>query len=101
MRTPPTVADVGVAGAVVLAICVRIELGAPARISNYMLRHGRAGKRGQQDNSAKQDHRPSHGMSPRLSLAALTAVDRKRSYSRSVEARGSAQPVIVRKDNAY
>jgi len=32
---------------------------------------------------------------------ALTAVDRKRSYSRSVEARGSAQPVIVRKDNAY
>jgi hypothetical protein len=44
--SPPTVAGVGVTGAVVLAICIRIELGAPARIVDYMLRRGRGGKRG-------------------------------------------------------
>ena len=44
--SPPTVAGVRVAGTVILAICVRIELGAPGRIVDYMLRCGRTGKRG-------------------------------------------------------
>lgn len=47
-RSPPTIARVGVSAPVVLAICVRIELGAPARISNYVLRRRRAGKCGQE-----------------------------------------------------
>jgi len=53
-RSPPTIARVGVPAPVVLAIGVRIELGAPARISDDVLRGRRAGKCGQ-ENSAKQD----------------------------------------------
>src|ERR1700704_1257953 len=45
---PPTVARVRVTRAVVLTVCVRIKLGAPARIVDDVLRRGRAGKRGQQ-----------------------------------------------------
>jgi len=45
--SPPTVARVGVSAPVVLAICVRIELGAPAGIGNDVLRQRRAGKSGQ------------------------------------------------------
>ncbi len=41
----PTVARVRVTGAVILAVCVWIELGAPARIVNYVLRRGRSGQR--------------------------------------------------------
>jgi hypothetical protein len=37
-RPPPAIARVGVSAAVVLAICVRIELGAPAWIGNDVLR---------------------------------------------------------------
>jgi hypothetical protein len=47
-RLPPTIARVGVSAPVILAICVRIELGAPARIGNDVLRRRRAGKCGQQ-----------------------------------------------------
>ena len=43
--SPPTVARVRVTGSVILAVCIRIELGAPAWIVNYVLRRGRAGKR--------------------------------------------------------
>jgi hypothetical protein len=46
MSSPPTVARVGVTGPVIQAVCIRIELGAPARIVNYVLRRGRGGKRG-------------------------------------------------------
>src|SRR5437899_8167923 len=45
-RPPPAVARVGISAPVVLAICVRIELGALARISNDVLRRRRAGKCG-------------------------------------------------------
>ena len=51
----PTVARVGVAGAVILAVCIRIELGAPARIVNDVLRRGRSGKYGQQGDNTEQD----------------------------------------------
>ena len=43
-RSPPAIARVGISAPVVQAICVRIELGAPARISNDVLRRRRAGK---------------------------------------------------------
>jgi hypothetical protein len=45
-RSLPAIARVGVSAPIVLAICVRVELGALARISDYMLRRRRAGKRG-------------------------------------------------------
>jgi len=47
-RPLPAIARVGVSAPVVLAICVRIELGTLARISDYVLRRRRAGKRGQE-----------------------------------------------------
>jgi hypothetical protein len=43
-RSPPAIARVGVSAPVVLAIGVRVELGAPARIGNDVLRRRRAGK---------------------------------------------------------
>jgi len=46
-RSPPAIARVGVSAPVVLAICIRIELGAPAWIGNDVLRRRRAGKNGQ------------------------------------------------------
>jgi len=56
-RSPPTIARVGVSSPVVLAICVRIELGAPAWIGDDVLRRRRTGKSGQnqQRRHAKQD----------------------------------------------
>jgi len=46
-RSPPAIARVGVSAPVVLAIGVRIELRAPARIGNDVLRRRRAGKCGE------------------------------------------------------
>jgi hypothetical protein len=43
----PAIARVGVSTPVILAICVRIELGAPPGIGNHVLRGRRAGKSGQ------------------------------------------------------
>ena len=48
-RSPPAIARVGVSAPVVLAICVRIKLGALARISDYVLRRRRAGTCGWND----------------------------------------------------
>ena len=44
----PTIARVGISAPVVLAICVRIELRAPARIGDDVLRRRRAGRCGQE-----------------------------------------------------
>jgi hypothetical protein len=45
---PPAIARVGISAPVVLAIGVRIKLGASARIGNDVLRRRRAGKHGQE-----------------------------------------------------
>ena len=47
-RSPPAIARVGISAPVVLAIRVRVELGAVARITDDVLRRRRAGKRGQE-----------------------------------------------------
>jgi len=43
----PAIARIRVSAPIVLAICVRIELGAPPGIGNDVLRGRRAGKSGQ------------------------------------------------------
>jgi hypothetical protein len=59
----PTVARVGITGPVILTVCIRIELGAPTRIVNYVLRRGRGDNRGQQRDSA-HDRQSRHGGLP-------------------------------------
>jgi hypothetical protein len=80
-RSPPAIARVGVSAPVVLAIGVRIELGAPARIGNDVLRRSRTGKCGQecQGNRAKQYHWSRHRSLACFLSVTSTAMDRKRS----------------------